>query len=246
MRSAISALLGVCLWVPAPAAADWLDTLELGVGVRGSLGGSYSGAPDVLRANVEGVPVEPVPYEGWWGFGPGGGVNADARVFGWLGVELGLLLTRDKGEEDLEYQGVEAKLVGANTSLHVPVAAVLTVPARGLRPLLILGYEVVVPLSTTASYGSDRLAVETEADTYSLLHTGLGFEVDLPIDSYDLRIPFVLRMAINLLSDGDSLDDRARYEGTRTGPTVVLDRAVYSTEFDAHLTLSTGLTWFFR
>lgn len=240
------ALLALLLWAPAPAVADWMDTLELGVGVRGSLGGSYSGSPDVLRADVEGVSVEPVPYEGWWGFGPGGGLNLDARLFGWLGLELGILITRDKGEEELEYQGVEADLVGINTSLHLPLAVVLTLPARGLRPLLLLGYEVVVPLSTTSTYGSDRLEVETEADAYSLLHTGLGFEVDLPIDGYDLRIPFVFRVAINLFSDSETLDDRARYEGTRRGPTVVVDKATYGTEYDAHLTLTTGLTWYFR
>ncbi len=242
------ALICLLLLAPAPAAADWMDSLELGVGVRGSLGGSYAGAPEVLTAEVEGVQVDPVPYEGWWGFGPGGGLNLDARLFGWLGLELGFLITQDEGKEDLEYQAVESQLIGQNTSLHVPLALVLTLPVRGLRPLLLLGYEVVVPLSTSSEYDSDRLEVETEASTYTLLHTGLGFEVDLPVDGYDLRIPFALRMAINMASDSETLEGRARYEGKRLGPsqTVDLEKAVYSTEFDAHLTITTGLTWYFR
>ncbi len=85
------ALICLLLLAPAPAAADWMDSLELGVGVRGSLGGSYAGAPEVLTAEVEGVQVDPVPYEGWWGFGPGGGLNLDARLFGWLGLHRLLL-----------------------------------------------------------------------------------------------------------------------------------------------------------
>lgn len=234
---AAAALLGA-----SSAAADWRDTLELGVGVRGSLGGSYSATPDVLRAEIDGVTVEPAPYEGWWGFGAGGGLNLDARLFGWLGLELGVLVTKDEGVEDLE----EAELVGTNIALHLPLAVVLTLPARGLRPLLLLGYEAVVPLSTSSSYSGDRYEVATEADAYGLLHTGLGFEVDLPIEGYDLRIPFAFRMAFNLANDSTVLAGRARYEGGRRGPAVQIDRAVFSTEYDAHLTLTTGLTWYFR
>ncbi|MEZ4465331.1 MAG: hypothetical protein R3F43_12845 [bacterium] len=59
------------------ARADWTQTLELGVGVRGSLGGSYTASPDVLPRPSR-ARVEPVPYEGWWGFGGGGGLSLEA------------------------------------------------------------------------------------------------------------------------------------------------------------------------
>ncbi|MEZ4465332.1 MAG: hypothetical protein R3F43_12850 [bacterium] len=68
------------------------------------------------------------------------------------------------------------------------------------------------------------------------MHTGLGFEVDLPIDGYDLRIPFAMRMAMNLAADSETLAGRARYRGTRVGPAVRIDEAVFSTEHDAHIT----------
>lgn len=232
----------MALCAPA-AAADWTDAVELGVGVRGSLGGSYSGSPETLSAEVEGVEVDPVPYEGWWGFGGGGGLTLDARYAGWLGLELGVLVTEDTGEEELD----DGFLVGTNVSLHLPFVVVLTLPARGLRPLLLVGYELVVPLSTTSEYDGTTLeSVSTEASAYGLLHTGLGFEVDLPVDGYDLRVPFALRVAINMGSDSTTLDDRARYEGRRAGRGVRVTDAVYSTEYDAHLTLTTGVTWYFR
>jgi hypothetical protein len=223
------------------AAADALDTLEVGLTVQGLGGASYTGTPDVLRADVEGVSVEPVPYEGWWGASGGGGLGAEARLWQWLGLELGVMLTQDNGDEEMG----DGDLHGENLSLHLPFAVKLVAPVRGLRPLLLLGFESVVPLATRATYGSSALEVTAHAEPYVLVHGGLGFELDLPIEGIDLRVPFVFHLGFDPAAR-DDLRDKATYGGRRAGPTAIVERVDFDLAYDAHVYFTTGLTWFVR
>lgn len=223
------------------ARAGWRDVVEVGVTLQGLGGSSYSSTPDVLRAEVEGVEVEPVPYEGWWGASGGAGLGAEARAWHWLGLELGLILAKDNGDEEMN----QGELHGENIALHMPFVVKFVVPVRGLRPLLLAGVEVVVPMATRATYSADDLEVTAHADTYTLIHTGLGFEVDLPIEGLDIRVPFVFHLGVNPAAS-DDVGDKASYSGVRTGPVARVERIDFNLAFDAHVYFTTGLTWFFR
>jgi len=121
----------------------------------------------------------------------------------------------------------------------------LVAPVRGLRPLLLVGVEFVVPLDSSATYSADDLEVSAHAGPYTLLHTGLGFELDLPIEGIDLRVPFVFHLGLNPASS-DDVGDKAEYGGRRVGNTAIVERVDFNLEFDAHVYFTTGLTWFLR
>lgn len=234
--------LGVALLIgPSSARADWREVIEVGVTLQGLAGSSYSSTPDVLSADVEGVEVEPVPYEGWWGASAGAGLGVEARAWHWLGLELGVILGQDNGDEEMG----QGELHGDNLALHMPFTVKLVAPVRGLRPLLVAGVELVVPIATRATYTADDLEVTAHADTYTLIHTGLGFEVDLPIEGFDLRVPFVFHLGINPAAS-DDVGDKADYSGRRVGRFAKVERVDFNLAFDAHVYFTTGLTWFFR
>ena len=237
----ICAALCICL-CSQTAWAGFTDEVELGLSFDVSMGSSYSGGFEEQSVVVEGATFEDPPYDGWWGFGAGAGVLFDARAWQWVGVEIGAVLSKDNGEAD--YEGATMK--ASNLALHLPVSVKLTLPARGLRPVFLLGLEFVVPLKTESSYEGSRLELSAAAEPYTLLSTGLGFELDLPIEGVDLRVPFAFRLGVNL-AQGETVLDRATYSNVRgSGPARNITTAVFSTEFDAHLAFTTGLSWYFR
>ena len=184
---------------------------EFGVGMIGLFGGS--GIPKPGSKTHEDAPgVDPVemPYGGFFGLGGGAGLSLAYNFRGFVGVEMDLLYTRDRGSGEFEVGPMSGDYTIAQWALHIPLLVKGTIPYRTVKPFLFLGPELILPADAEVTYTGEQTLPTTVRATNSAhmaFAFGLGVEFALPVKGADLRIPFTLRGSY-YPGVGDTFDDR--------------------------------------
>ncbi|MEK6608355.1 MAG: outer membrane beta-barrel protein [Myxococcota bacterium] len=233
MRSLSHVLLA--LVAPAVAAAAEPRKFEVGVGALGYFGANF------LSDTDDDVPVEGsnlvLPYPGFAGFSGGAGVSLEARYKGFVGLEVDLVRSSDRGSGEIN--GVDVTI--GQTSWHMPLLLELAVPSAFVRPSVFVGIDLVFPGEGKgeADPPPDNLEVASTASSYTMLTFGFGFEVLLPIEGVDIRVPITVRGARNGGTSA-SASDRASVE-----PTGGYYEATFNSEWQWQAGGTIGVTYYF-
>ena len=231
--------MAICVvWLPLTCHADFADDVEVGIGLLGHLGGNFLDQPNDLGA-AEGSDEILLVYPGFGGTAGGGGLYLDVRFRGFLGLELDLLYSSDRGSGFVDYVRVDI----GQTAWHIPVLFKGTYPGEFLRPGFVIGLEVVVParleVATEPVLPAEATRIGGRAGSYTMFITGLSLEIALPFDHVDLRIPLALRFGLNP-STPAAARDRAEYElGGPDG--LEVQAVVFSSEWQYQIHTTAGL-----
>lgn len=224
------------LLLAAASAADL--PVEAGAGLFFNAGGTFMSAPtdDVVDGFV-------VPTGGWGGYGNGGGLALEARVFGAVGLELDLVRRSDVAQSQYTINGTVLRFTATQGAWHLPILLKFVVPVGIVRPNLFGGGELVFPGSPSITQPdalSTTLAAHTEA--YKAWAFGLGLEIVPPIEPIDLHFPISFRGAYNT-GVGSSAAERADY--TLDPGSNLLTEIDHKTVWQWHASVTVGATWFF-
>jgi hypothetical protein len=205
-----------------PSTADAFDIVKVGIGFIGQAGGNFLDKPS--DQTVPGIATDS-EYPGFAGLMTGVGGFIDLRFIDYVGVELDVFSATHKGTADLTVtprnttipqKKYEIKI--SNSAIHMPLLIKGAIPGEIVTPMLFVGPEFVFPgkakcaitptspvsgatteCALTSTSGDNSLGVVEELDSYTLVTFGLGmeFNLPLPVDILEVRIPFTLRGSID-------------------------------------------------
>ncbi len=155
--------------IPVTALEKAADLLP----VRASVGGLVFGGGSLS--------LESSSYERPQRFG--GGIGAEVRVLGVVGLEVDLLRSTDAHFQPIATG--ETAPVAPLPAWQIPVLLGLHLPSGPLRPTIQLGAQLIVP--TPAGSNTEPFTVWT---------AGMGVEFDLPIGP-PIRVPIVYRASLD-------------------------------------------------
>jgi hypothetical protein len=184
----------VALGLAAFFAPKTAHAFNLGVGVIGTAGGNFLDKPSRTA-------LDPDLYPGFGGFTGGGGLMVDGRFLDFLGLELDVIRSSDKGTGSVTFNvpGFSGKydLKIGQSAWHLPILAKLAIPSPLVAPTFVLGPEIVFPDKANASFTGPytNATVKQTASTYVMITGGVGIEIKLPLPVLDLRIPLGLRFS---------------------------------------------------
>lgn len=211
MHTKITAAFCSSLFVVSVVHADEDSHFTVGASVFGMAAGNFLAEPanDTLTLS-NGVSAEAGTYPGFAGVGAGFGFGADVRYRSFVGLEVNLVRSTDRGKGDIGSATVEI----GETAWHVPLFIKAMLPTPVMEPSVFVGPEFVFPgdaeATVTPSQPKGTTQLSASAERYTMLTFGFGFEFKLPLP-IDLRIPLTLRGSINP-STADTLDERATHE----------------------------------
>jgi hypothetical protein len=189
--------------------------LKFGLGVLGSFGGNFLNKPDDRTVTVPGFgTATDTEYPGFAGTTGGFGLMVDARLIGFLGLEIDAIKMTNSGTADIDIttngrtQTFSVEI--SNDTWHIPVLAKVVIPLPLLAPFAVAGPEFVRVGGSSATVSPAGLPVASHADHYTMWTGGLGVEVKLPLPGLDIRIPVSLRGSYNP-SITDKVSDRVNY-----------------------------------
>jgi hypothetical protein len=212
--------------------------VALGVGAFFNAGGSFMTQPQ--DRSYPGFAGE-IPFSGWAGFSPGGGLAVDFRVKDAIGLELDVFRSNDHSQSKYGINGVDVFLAVDQPAWHIPILLKVGVPSDRVSPVLFFGYEMVLPGDPTLPQPAGLpWGVTAKASNYDLWILGLGVEAKLPIDGVDLRVPFNLRGSINTPYPTVATQ-RATYDVDQAG---ILHSMEYDLQWQYHAGITLGLTWY--
>jgi opacity protein-like surface antigen len=214
----------------APAYAQWDKDIDLGVHALGYFGGNFLTEPGDKVVQVNGAPYEAI-YPGFGGTGQGGGLALDFRYAGIIGLELGVIFTSEQAKGEVN----DLNITLSHSATHVPVMLKIAAPTELIRPYAMIGWQFSFVSDSKADFEGNTQQFSAKDEDYSGLAFGFGFEIALPIEGVDLRIPISVRGAWNT-SITDKAEDRGDYER---------ERITYSTAFEYHAAGTLGLAWYF-
>ena len=240
--SVIAAALCSFALAPLNAEARKPKKLELGVGLLGFVNGSFLTEPDekdkvaTIQDGNRTYQAQ-IPYPGFGGVGGGGGITTNVMYRGAIGGQIDFLFSNDVGTGQINEVDVD---IGQG-AFHIPVMLRAAIPARTVRPFLLVGPEFVIP--GTPKIETDLpISPKAKADPYVALGFGLGFEFLLP-GEHDLRIPLMLRGNVNFDVPAGT-DGRVKLGGVDTTtqpPTASLTEVSTAWQYQAFVML--GFTW---
>ena len=167
--------------------------IDLGVGVFFNAGGSFMDQPD--NRTVDGSVV---PFNGFAGFSPGFGISLEFSGWEILGLEIGLIWSKDVAKSKFILNEVDYPFSTHQRAFHLPVLFELSTPKGPVRPLLFGGREFVFPGKPTVDGPSGvEMDVEAHNSKYGHWAFGFGFEFALPIDEIDIRIPWTFKGTVD-------------------------------------------------
>jgi hypothetical protein len=191
----------------------------LSLGVKGGGGGNYVTKPDSVPATYDSAPFA----DGGGGWGAGGGLYTELRVFGhYLGLEIDLLFDHTKNWCNIEYNDVvKMDYIYSFTAVRVPflikgsLESGMTRFSLGLGPEISAGFGVArdVEITKGAQYVPSLApilaAYSASAQTDVLLDVDLGaaFRVAPIAITLDIRFAYNLTQPTNF-------DDRISITGS--------------------------------
>lgn len=216
---------------------------EVGAGLFFNAGGVFMTQPD---DNIDGDPG--LPYNGFAGFSPGGGLQVEARYKGIVGLEVDLTRWAQRAQTEFTIDETYPWEIRQG-AWQVPILLKLTAPVGIVRPNLFVGPEVVLVGKTTIvePEWSEAVALTASTENYVLWTFGAGMETAIPIEGVDLRIPFAVRLSANPGSWASAYDratyqvDGAPYDGT-PGTLEAID---YDSEWQYQAAITVGLSYWF-
>ncbi|MCB9730067.1 MAG: hypothetical protein H6744_10365 [Deltaproteobacteria bacterium] len=205
--------------------------LELGVQLYGGPNGSFLDEPPASKKGIpKGTPGG--LYPGFAGVGGGGGLSVVGMWRGIVGLDIGFHVSLDQGHGEIN--GIELNM--NQVAVHVPILLRVAAPYRTVRPFLFVGPEIVAPLSPKIDLDPalPGATLASTADTYVAVAFGFGFDIRLPTDKLDVRIPLMLR--------GSYTPSVSDYVADRVTPGGVLYTAMDTTwQYQAMVTLGVAI-----
>jgi hypothetical protein len=241
LSSMIAAISCFVALAASDAEARKPKKLELGVGLLGFVNGSFLTEPDekdkiaTIQAGNQSVQSK-IPYPGFGGVGGGGGITTNVMYRGAIGGQLDFLFSNDVGTGQINDIDVD---IGQG-AFHIPLMLRAAIPARTVRPFLLVGPEFVIPGTPKIESDVFIKTPKAKADPYVALGFGLGFEFLLP-GGHDLRIPLMLRGNVNF-DVPEGTDGRVKLGGydPATGE-IALTEVSTAWQYQAFVML--GFTW---
>jgi hypothetical protein len=214
----LPALLAPALLLAATEGEARADLISFGIGPMVAAGGTFLDKPSDKTYPIGGGRQEfLIAYPGFGGASVGGGLMADVRVLGFVGLEVDFIKKTDKGHGDIDLTLNGTKTTTtveiAHDAWHIPVLLKGSIPLPLLAPFIVIGPEFVRTSNATASPDvvAGGTVVKTDATTsnYTMWTAGLGAEVKLPIPGLDIRIPISFRGSYYKVSD--AMEGRVTY-----------------------------------
>lgn len=232
-------MLWACITVASAVEPPSERTVALGAGAFFNAGGTFMTQP--RDRSYPGL-VGELPFSGWAGFSPGGGVALDVRLKDAVGLEIDVFRSKDHAQSEYGINGVDIGFAVDQPAWHIPILLKGSLPSDSVSPVLFVGYHLVLP-------GDPRLEqpaglpwqLSAKSSSYDLWMFGFGFEAKLPIEDVDLRIPFHLRGSVNTPYP-KSATERATYDIDAGG---VLQGMEYDLQWEYHAGITLGLSWYF-
>ena len=245
----ISALVVLGITSTGFAQAKKPATLEIGVGIKGGMNGSWATeVPEQsrIRSGNQEYVVDPEYYP-LFGLGGDFGLSVDIRAWGLIALETGFKVSFDngKGWNDKKQAGSDTVITRINQeqstlSYRIPLMLKLSGTSGLVRPYLSLGAEFVIQSENNIEYTEEkragqlapgeleRLQQRNQIDPSS--YVGLGGALGLEIDLGFLRIPIELRGLYNV-NYGESFDERVKVEGDNPNAWVFRYNGMYQGHF---------------
>jgi hypothetical protein len=212
--------------------------VAVGVGAFFNAGGTFMTQPSDLSHPQ----VAELPFSGWAGFSPGGGVSFDVRFFDAIGLEIDVIRSVDQAQSEYTINNTDVRFGVRTPAWHIPILLKAGIPSNGVSPNIFLGALVVAPGEVDfPDVPGVPWEMTAQTSTYTRFMFGLGFEGRLPIDDVDIRIPFAIRGA---LAPGypAAATDRATYDIT---PDNVLLSMDYDLRWQYHAGVTLGVAYYF-
>jgi hypothetical protein len=225
-------------WAVIPAKEDPRE-FELGAGAFFDAGGEFMTQP---TDNKDGSTTASIPFNGFAGFSPGGGIGLEFRYRGIVGLELDFVRRSQVAQSEFTIEGVDFGWRIQQPATQIPFLVKLTAPVGIVRPNLFGGIEAVIPGDPTVTPPDWPVDLDLTAQSGSWMYVtfGLGFETALPIEDVDLRIPFNIRLSTN-----PSLPDSAFERATYTIDEGRLVRIDYVAEWQYQAAVTIGVWYYF-
>jgi hypothetical protein len=225
VSTAAAALALVCV-------AENASAFEFGAGLVVQAGGNFISKPDAVAGIIN-------PNPGFGGLTLGGGLMLDARLIPFLGLEVDVLRTNDKGSGDYTLNGNKFHITLSQGAWHIPILAKVVLPSPLLAPYAVLGPEYVSPSDPSAET-DPKIPIgnggfSAFADSYWMITAGLGMEIKLPLPIVDLRIPISLRASFTPGASSKGTDRTKLDAGTIS----------YSSEWQYAINLNAGAAIYF-
>lgn len=191
-----------------PSTAQAFDIVKIGFGFMGQVGGNFLDKPD--DQTIQGQMATP-EYPGFAGLMSGMGGFIDIRFIDYVGVELDVFSSSHKGSADFTVTNTGTGVSTAhdveirNSALHIPLLLKGALPGEIVTPTMFVGPEFVLPgdseISVTPAMagGGANFGVVPDIESYTLVTFGFGMEFNLPIptDILQVRIPLTLRGSVD-------------------------------------------------
>lgn len=246
----------LCLSTQA-AAQDAPPRLDLSIGVKGGMNGSWTTeVPEDSRFQAGGneYVVDPEYYP-LFGLGGDFGLSMELRAWGLIGLETGVRFSFDNGKgwndkKDASSGTILARVnqEQSTTSVRVPLYLKLSGTSGLVRPYIGLGFEFVNQTESAIDYSVENRAGTVDPNDMERLkarnqiepssYTGVGANLGIEIDLGFLKIPIELRGLYNLNYD-ESFAGRIRVEGD-DGSTA---KFYYNGAYQGHFGFTVGILY---
>ena len=215
----------------------FFEWMTFGVGLIGQAGATILDKTDdqTVQGNTF---VQNAEYPGFVGVSTGVGPMFELRFFGYVGIEIDILVHSDSGSAELTHTdgNTQAKfdIEISQSTVHVPILFKGALPGEWVTPVVFLGPEIVSEGEAKCEGDCTNNVGNTDYGVipagYTAFVFGLGLEINLPIPKADIRIPLSLRGNVNP-SVGSTREERAEHTiGSLMGaPNIDTER--YRTEF---------------
>ncbi|MEM1033813.1 MAG: hypothetical protein AAGN82_25995 [Myxococcota bacterium] len=236
-----------------PRAADHFlpEWISVGVGGVGQVGINVLDEPGDQSVDG-GVPTP--GYPGFFGVHAGGGFALDVRFLGYVGFEMDVLYTRDRGRADITITNFTSNTTNefgieiGHGAVHVPLLLKGALPGRFVTPVVFLGPEFVLPnegeLEIVDGNNNSGSTFTAFSEDYTFLTFGFGMEINLPIPKVDLRIPIQLRGSFNP-GVSDVRTERSRVTTRVENDDLKVATESYQTGWQWQVAANVGLMWHF-
>ncbi len=259
-KGLLAAVAAGAMWmVPAvaraeePKAQDHFlpEWVSVGVGFNAQVGANFLDEPG---NQVVGSDVPTPDYPGFAGLQWGVGAALDVRFLGYVGFEMDVHATQDRGSADISItnfttnQTNEFSFEIGHSAVHIPLLLKGALPGSVVTPVIFLGPEFVLPndgeLEITDGTNNSGANFSAFSEKYTFLTFGFGMEINLPIPSVDIRIPIQLRGSYNPGVSDDRTERSNVTTRTEAGNLKVASES-YRTEWLWQVGANLGVMWHF-
>jgi hypothetical protein len=238
-RNILAVLVAAIVVALSPSANAGWGIVDLEIGVKGGAHGNIWTEPEDLPLYLGGQDWAFGGLRG--GYGGGGGIYAQLRLWKALGLEIDILVDETRMSET-PIDGQTWRVTARALNLRIPILVQGILPLPGIRLGVVVGPEFVVPLTTWAEQSNQVPGVsypfEVDSRVSTLITTGLNFTVAL---GAGVTLPIDLRASYNLTQPRD-YEGRVEVFKDDRGRTNLAEgiRVTYQDTWDFRLMIGVG------